>query len=177
MSESPSLASKALALRRAFDASFAEPATRGEVASVDLLLLRAGARRYAVRLRDVAEIAARRPVVPVPSSAPHLLGLAGLRGTLLPVFDLAGLLGEPASSSTPGWLLVCERADPIALAVRDLEGHVRLPSASIRAVSAADHDHRFGREMAHTDAGPCLLLEISRLTAAIRAPTSPATAA
>src|ERR1039458_9829099 len=48
---------------------------------------------YAIRLRDIAGIVAGPKVAPVPAVTLDLLGLAGIRGGVVPVFGLASILG------------------------------------------------------------------------------------
>lgn len=119
---------RAAALARAFDRSFAEPAraTAGASEAVeDLLSLRAGADTYLVRLGELKGLLAKPTVVPLPSPVPELLGLAGLRGALVPVYRLAGLLGQPGAGGPPAWMLLVEADGLVGLAFDELRGYVR----------------------------------------------------
>ena len=49
---------------------------------------------------DIREVITPPPLTRVPGARAWLLGVANLRGNLLPVSDLSGLIGEPAT--TPG---------------------------------------------------------------------------
>ena len=92
MNEAQLVESTAAALRQAFDLSFALSPPPASPEVEDLLTLRVAGNPYAIRLRDIAGIVAGRKVVPVPAITPGLLGLAGIRGGVVPVFGLASIL-------------------------------------------------------------------------------------
>jgi len=117
-------------LRTDFDGSFAEPARRHAAEHVELLAVRAGGRPYALRLSQTAGLHPDRPVTPLPSPLAALLGLAGFAGTVVPVFDLAALLGHPIAAR-PRWLVVAAGTPPLAFAFHDLDGHVRVTASAI----------------------------------------------
>ena len=64
-------------LRRSFDASFARAHATDERASDRLLAVRVGDDPYALRLAQVLALHADRKIVPIPSTAGGLLGIAG----------------------------------------------------------------------------------------------------
>jgi chemotaxis signal transduction protein len=69
--------------------------------------LRLAAEAYAVPVGNVVEIASLGDLAAVPGARPEILGVRNLRGQILPVIDLAQLLGlTPAAP--PGQLLVAE---------------------------------------------------------------------
>lgn len=115
-------------LARDFDRSFAEPAQAAEPTEA-FLALAAGGVAYAIRLRQVRGVLGGRTVVPVPSPAPALLGLASARSEIVPVYDLARLLGgEPDRAQPCPWLLLVDAPAPAALALGRFDGHARLPA-------------------------------------------------
>src|SRR5947209_20385884 len=67
------------------------------------LAFRVSGRRYALPAEDVAEVLGVPAVARLPHSPPSLLGLANIRGTVVPVVSPAVLLGRddvaPESSS------------------------------------------------------------------------------
>ena len=106
-------------LRQSFDRAFAEALSPRREEALSLLSIRVGRDRHAVRLADVAALEVRCAVTPVPSEHTELLGIAGVRGAVVAVFDLAALIGA-ASGEVP-WLLLAKGA-PVAFAFTEFEG-------------------------------------------------------
>jgi chemotaxis signal transduction protein len=128
---SPGLVGDRLAaLRRDFDRSFTEPVRRHDVEHAGLLAIRAGGRPYALRLSQTSGLYPDRPVTPLPGPLPALLGVAGFGGGIVPVYDLAALLGHPVPER-PRWLVLAAGAPPLALAFHELDGHLQVPADSI----------------------------------------------
>ena len=69
--------------------------------------LRVGPEAYAMPVQHVREIVGLGEVTAVPGSGPEMLGVRSLRGQILPVIDLALLLGI-STSVPPARLLVAE---------------------------------------------------------------------
>ncbi len=91
---------RALAPRRSSGArstaSFAE-APRGDVETTcDLLTIRVGGDAYALRLAEVGGLFVDRVVTPLPTLVPELVGIAGFRAALVPVYDLRAPARIPA---------------------------------------------------------------------------------
>jgi chemotaxis signal transduction protein len=125
-------------LRRAFDAAFAaRPAERDEEIE-RFVALKIRRHAYAVPVHDMTGFAAARKVVPLPSPIPEMLGLAGLRGALVPVYSLAALLGYPLDEAPLRWFILCGGADKVALGFVDLDGYLELPRSQIRIVDVPD---------------------------------------
>lgn len=108
----------------------AEPAAFSNKALDRLLVFQANGRRYALPHDCVQEIVrpmqlARAPLAPEP-----LLGLGNLRGAVLPVVDLAALLGSKASADGErGRILVLADANPVGLKVEQVDGLVTTAGA------------------------------------------------
>ncbi len=127
--------SSASALRAAFDRSFAEPRAGESESQVDYLAIRVGSDPYAVALAEVASLHADHPIVAAPSAIPELLGIAGFRGVIVPIYDLRLLLGS-GDRGKPRWLMLArspERSAPglIGFAFDELQAHLRLSSADV----------------------------------------------
>ncbi|HVY29131.1 MAG TPA: chemotaxis protein CheW [Polyangiaceae bacterium] len=163
MSADRERARAALRMRDEFDRSFAQAPELAKPSAVDLLQIRVGERRYAVRLADVAAVHAERRVVAVPTPDSKLLGLVGLRGSIAPVFDLALALGHERATG-PRWLLELRAAKPCALAFSELEGHLRLPAEQLTA--GAGEGGRFAGNAA-TEAGPLPVIDLSAVYAEV----------
>ena len=119
-------------LREEFDRSFAEPLRRHDAEHAELLAVQAGGRPYALRLSQTSGLYPDRPVTALPGPLPALLGVAGFGGQIVPVYDLAALLGHPVPDR-PRWLVLAAGTPVLALAFHDLDGHVRVPAATIIA--------------------------------------------
>jgi chemotaxis signal transduction protein len=116
---------KLLALREAFDRSFAEAAGAEQPEQLDVLALRIAGDSYAVRLSEIQSLHLCRKLTPAHSRLPALLGLAGFRGVLTPVYDLGQLLGYPGEPSAK-WLVIARSAAPIAFAFGVFDAHLRV---------------------------------------------------
>lgn len=127
------LARRIEALRSDFDRTFAEPSALVAVETADLLAIGVAGDAYALRVTELTGLVSNRKVVPVPSRAAHLLGVAGVRGAVVPVYTLAGLLGHGEPRTSPPWLAMCGRQEPVALAFERLDGFFRVPCADLHA--------------------------------------------
>ena len=130
---------RAAALAREFDQSFAAP-PRAHVddAVEDLLALRAGTDTCVVRLSDTRGLVAKPVVIALPSPVPELLGLAGLRGALLPVYRLATLQGQPVPDDAAAWMILVEADGLVGLAFEELLGYVRIDRSEIAVLAGED---------------------------------------
>jgi chemotaxis signal transduction protein len=72
--------------------------------------LRIAAEAYAIPVENVREITPLGELTAVPGTLPEVLGVCNLRGQILPVADLALVLGLPRSTA-PVLLLVAEAGD------------------------------------------------------------------
>ena len=137
MTESSLLHARLEQLKQSFDQSFAE-APQAEPEPVESFLsIRVASHAYAVRLSETSGLYVDRKVVGLPSRATELLGMAGFRGTVIPVFDLATCLGYVPSGEVGRWMLLVGKNEVIGLAFQEFDGHRRI----------APHD------LAHQEAG------------------------
>jgi purine-binding chemotaxis protein CheW len=60
---------------------------------------RVGAENFALPVGQVLEVADVGPLAPVPGAPPSVLGVRNLRGQVLPVIDLATVLGTPRAEA------------------------------------------------------------------------------
>ncbi len=135
---SESSASRAAELRREFDRTFLAPPREEGEEREDLLAVRLAGDPYAFRVREIAGLEVCRRVVPLPRRVAGLCGLAGLRGGLVPVYDLGALLGYPEAGETPRWLILCGRPDPVGLGVAELDGYLRVPRSALHRADGRD---------------------------------------
>jgi chemotaxis signal transduction protein len=120
--------SSAAALRQEFDRSFADPALIDVAAKEDLLAIRLATQEFAIRLSEIAGLFADKKITPVPSANSALLGMAGFRGAIMPVYDLQSLLGLTAGRSR--WLVIAADA-PVAFAFEIFERQLRVSPQAI----------------------------------------------
>ncbi|MGH8667497.1 MAG: chemotaxis protein CheW [Burkholderiales bacterium] len=121
--------STAAVLADEFDRSFVA-APPEEIAHAEkAYALRLGDDPYAIRAGEIAGLFRDHRVVQLPSREPALLGVAGFRGRIAPVYDLAVLLGYPARP-LPRWLLLAA-GDELALAVTAFEGQLSLSHGDV----------------------------------------------
>jgi chemotaxis signal transduction protein len=137
------------ALRREFDESFSVAHRELHRELEDFLLVRVADDPYALRLGEIAALASRRTIVPLPSRRPEFLGLAGHRGSLAAIFSLPRLLGYPAASGTPGWFVLLRAAGGIALAFDAYEGHARVPASEQTPIGDAARRRFVARAVRH----------------------------
>jgi purine-binding chemotaxis protein CheW len=129
------LGERAAALRQAFDQAFAAVPAGAAAPKQAFLAIGISEDRYALRLSELSELFVDKKVVPVPTPAAELLGIASFRGTLVPVYDLRVLLGY-AAGAPPRWLaLVADRS--IGLAFDRLDGYLDLPAEAIAPAAIA----------------------------------------
>jgi purine-binding chemotaxis protein CheW len=89
--------------------------------------LRVAAEAYAIPVTQVRGVSDLDQVTPVPGSPPGVLGLCNLRGQLVPVIDLAVILGI-SRVGAPGYLLVAQsHEEQAALAIDAVSGVSELP--------------------------------------------------
>lgn len=156
-------------LRADFDRSFAAaPAQAPD--EVPFLLLQVGADRVAVRLQDVSGLVACGRIVPVPSRAPTLLGIAGIRGAIVPIFSLARVLGQQREAARPRWVLLCG-TEPLGLGFAEIEGQVGVAPAGLREVRAEGRSPHVSHVVAVAN-GIRPLLSIASILQALTTPAA-----
>jgi chemotaxis signal transduction protein len=119
-------------LREAFDRSFAQAPALQTARSDEFLAVRVGGDPYAIRLSDIAALHRDRKVVSLPNRDAELLGIAGFRGMLAPVYDLAALLGY-GHASAPRWLVLARGRAAVGLAFDLFEVQLRVARDNVSA--------------------------------------------
>ena len=94
----------------------------------DVLCFELGDERFAIDADVVQRVVAMPAITPLPGTKSPLLGIANLRGGLIPVFDLARLLEIPSAAASR--LMVLGRAAfDFAVPVRAVTDVVAIPVA------------------------------------------------
>jgi purine-binding chemotaxis protein CheW len=153
------VAQRATQMRREFDQAFAKAIQIDEIAKEKLLAIRAGGQACALRLSAIAGLFADKKITPVPGGHPALRGIAGFRGKILPVYDLANLLGVPDTQSSPRWLVITQAAS-VALAFEAFEAQLLVRAEAIVAQAVRPELKDFARDFLRTPdfSGPILHL-------------------
>lgn len=159
-------------MRDAFDRSFAEARPSEPPPQEDLLAIRIGAEPYALRLSEIAGLFADRKITPLPDSVPALLGIAGFRGAIVPVYDLPVLLGH-AAEETPRWLAMAT-SEPVAFAFAALDGHISVALDALVPNAADERPYRHVRDFARTPELVRPIVHLPSVLDAIRRRQAPA---
>jgi chemotaxis signal transduction protein len=152
MSTLSSATARAAEMRLAFDRAFADPVRFDTTAAENLLAIRAGAQACAIRLSEVTGLFADKKITRVPGSVAALLGIAGFRGAIVPVYSLQVLLGQSGDSAgarTPRWLVIAASA-PVALAFEAFEGQLRVLPDAILPRQSRPEMKSYAREFVQT---------------------------
>lgn len=143
MSAALPLSQAVLELRAQFDSAFAQAPRVAAAAGPSMLAIRVAGEPYALHLDQIGGLYADRSIVALPSALPSLLGVTGFRGQIIPVYDLAVLLGH-ARGAAPRWLVLVRCAQPLALAFDRFEAHfTAAPEDLMRAAAAPDRPHQY----------------------------------
>jgi purine-binding chemotaxis protein CheW len=166
------VASRAADLRAAFDAAFVAAPPDAPAPTTGLLAVRIGPTPAAIRLSDIAGLHADKVITPLPMAPPELLGLAGFRGTAVPVYDLGALLGAPGTGQ-PRWCVLAAGRPPVAFAFHHFEGYRRVPLAALPpAGDPGTGGATARRDVVTVDGHPRSIVELPALVAAIAARTA-----
>src|SRR5690606_24454012 len=137
----------AAAMRQAFDESFSRPSAEDSQAWTDFLLIRLDQQLHALRLAEILGLRQSTWITPLPGAPAALLGLSGHEGRVLPVYDLAVLMGKPglspadkAMGQTGSWQLAT-REPALLLSIAHFERHIRCPLAMLAPVSGDGQDN------------------------------------
>jgi chemotaxis signal transduction protein len=99
--------------------------------------LQVGGEHYALPIAHVVEVMEVGKVATVPGAGAGLLGITNLRGQVLPVFDLAQVLGLRRNEAPQRIVVAANRAELVGLAVDDVTDVAALGSD----VEATDVEH------------------------------------
>jgi len=153
-------------LRRAFDEAFAAPVVDQPEDRATLIAIRVAGQPFALRATEISAVAKRRRIVPVPSRVPELLGLAGIRGAPVPVYDLATILGL-SRANEPQWFVLTQREAQLALAVDEIEGLIEVRKTKLFADDTSPSGGHV-RQLARMGAETRAVIDITAVVETIR---------
>lgn len=104
----------------------------------EMVSFRLGMQDFCIDIRNVREIRRWSPPTALPHAPEHVLGLINLRGSVLPVYDLARRLGLPVAQGTERKVvIVAMLGDRVAgLVVDAVSDIVSVPEEALRPVPA-----------------------------------------
>ncbi|MGE0488211.1 MAG: chemotaxis protein CheW [Vulcanimicrobiota bacterium] len=150
---------RAAHLRKEFDAAFQRQPEAARAKGEELLVIRVGDQSYALRLAQIEGIVKEKKITPLPGAPRGLLGIAGFRGVLVGVYDLASWLGQSRQIGT--WLALVRTKDGagLALAFDSLESQLTLDPSKLVAHDSGLHVD----SLAQTAEGPLPVLSLPSL--------------
>jgi chemotaxis signal transduction protein len=134
------------------------------------LLFRLGGYCLGFEAAHLWEVSALAPVTSVPRVSPYLVGVTQFHGKIVPVLDLAGLLGLPGvPSPKAGGFVVAHLEKPkpflAGFPVREVKGFGKFQAADIQPTGTFPNGPvpPYGKGWAGTAEEPILLLEMEKL--------------
>jgi len=108
----------------------------------ELITFEVAGQIFALDIMAIREIRAWTPVTPMPRVPHYVAGVVNLRGTVLPVIDLAARLGWAATEATPRHAIIVCQVDGQAqgLIVDSVSDIVALNSETLQAPPTAGQD-------------------------------------
>jgi purine-binding chemotaxis protein CheW len=135
-------------------------------ASHRFLTFRSEGRLYALPAGLIAEVIRMPAIARVPQGPKSLLGLANLRGSVLPVASVRAILGRSETTTTPSSrLIVLDGASPVALSVDEVAALVNIDETKISSADAelaAEAGEHLKGTFRH-DANVAKILDIEKL--------------
>jgi purine-binding chemotaxis protein CheW len=163
VTEQPPAASPSEELAKlAGQAVAAEPTSETSDPTVALLLLRVGRRWFGVRPEAVRQVAMKGHVTRVPTAPSYVLGVTLIRGRLVPVIALEGLLGSVGSGDTaqtlPRLVVLRDADTEIAVVADETRGLIEHSArATTEPARSSDRASFLGAEIGWEGRLVCLL--------------------
>lgn len=136
--------------------------TEGRV--TELLAFRVAGQDYALDIMTVREIRSSIPATSLPRAPSYVRGVINLRGTVLPILDLARRLGigEEAGTTRNVTIVVDHQGRSFGLMVDAVSDIISIPSESLQRPPslAADAEDNFINALALVDGKMMRLLEL-----------------
>lgn len=78
----------------------AATSTRNQQTTLEIIAFHLGNQQFCIKTTSIREIRGWAAATPLPHAPPHVLGVMNLRGSVIPVIDLAAKLGVPNAVDT-----------------------------------------------------------------------------
>ena len=110
-----------------------------DITSQQLVVFSLGSEEYALPIGAVHEIIRFTEPRSVASDVPWIRGVIGLRGKIIPIYDLAARLGLPVADAEPGKIVIVETGTGQAgVIVDEVEEVLTVTTDQLEAVPTAD---------------------------------------
>jgi chemotaxis signal transduction protein len=154
-------------LRGNFDREFALPPRSTSVQTIGFLAIRLGAEPYAIRTAELIEVQVAPKLVALPGARREMVGLAGIRGRLVPVYDLAALVShdEPEAKS---WLAICGTDQPLGLTFDEVLGYIQAAPGDLYPTAEGERSGGHVPEVLRQDGATRMVVSISSIFATLR---------
>ena len=112
-----------------------------DVTSQQLVVFSLGNEEYALPIGAVSEIIRFSEPRTVASDAPWIRGVIGLRGKIIPIFDLAARMALDPTGSVPGKIVIVESGTgQVGVMVDEVEEVLTVSSEQLEPVPTANTD-------------------------------------
>jgi purine-binding chemotaxis protein CheW len=112
-----------------------------DTTSQQLVVFSLGGEEYALPIGSVHEIIRFTEPRTVASDAEWIRGVIGLRGKIIPIFDLASRMGVAGAGSKPGKIVIVESGTgQVGVMVDEVEEVLTVTSEQLEAVPSAASD-------------------------------------
>ena len=135
----------------------------------EFITFEVGSQLFGLDIMSIREIRAWTPVTRLPSVPSYVAGVVNLRGTVLPVIDLAARLGWEVTQATPRHAIIVTQINGQArgLIVHSVSDIVTLPADALQPPPATSSDGivPFIEGLAAIDETMVIILDLDKLNA------------
>lgn len=136
---------------------------------MELITFEVAGQLFGIDIMAIREIRAWTPATRLPQVSHYVAGVVNLRGTVLPVIDLAARLGWPSTEPSPRHAIIVVRLDTrtIGLIVDSVSDIVALPEGALQPVPTTGNDDvaPFLHGLAALEDRMVMVLDLERLGA------------
>ena len=146
-----------------------EAVTESQTEAEQLLTFRVGGEVHALPLLGVREILPFTRATPIPAAPPAIRGLTNLRGTAVPLIDLAIVFGKPPTPiSKRACVIILDGGpgtDPLGVVTDEVLVVVGVPAEAVEPAPALAGviDSRLTRNLACVDGDFLPILDVGRI--------------
>ena len=138
----------------------------------ELVGFRVGDQAFCIDITSVLEIRGWTPVTPLPEAPDYMTGVVNLRGTVLPIVDLAARLGLPTTEPSARHAIMVARCGgrTVGLLVEAVSEIVQMNDAALQQTPEMGQDggHGLIAGIFAVDGGMISLLELDNLLPPLR---------